>query len=211
LKENAQIMFIKNNKSKRYYNGKIAKVTKIDEDGIVAELSENNQIIVEKETNGLMAAIKYRNDIETEKFKRYFQLFALRLSSYKEKYDSAKSDLDNLKIHNTDLQNNIVELNNTIKEKEKKNSEQNDAIKLLLDKRKELEIFNNNQTEVLKSMQLALNEKDINVKNLDTDKNKLSKDLNDLTKRYEKEIMSLKQEIERLNNLKWYQTLIGKK
>ena len=50
LKENAQIMFVKNDKGKRYFNGKIAKIIKIDEDGIVAELSENNQIIVERET-----------------------------------------------------------------------------------------------------------------------------------------------------------------
>ena len=50
LKENAQIMFVKNDKGKRYFNGKIAKVIKIDEDGIVAELSEDNQILVERET-----------------------------------------------------------------------------------------------------------------------------------------------------------------
>ena len=50
LKENAQIMFIKNDSEKRYYNGKIAKIVKIDEDGIVAELSEGNQILVERET-----------------------------------------------------------------------------------------------------------------------------------------------------------------
>ena len=50
LKENAQVMFVKNDKSKRYYNGKIAKIIKIDEDGITAELSEGNQILVEKET-----------------------------------------------------------------------------------------------------------------------------------------------------------------
>ena len=50
LKENAQIMFVKNDKGKRYFNGKIAKIVKIDEDGIVAELSEENQILVERET-----------------------------------------------------------------------------------------------------------------------------------------------------------------
>jgi len=49
LKENSQIMFIKNDMGKRYYNGKIAKIVKIDDDGIVAELSEENRIIVEPE------------------------------------------------------------------------------------------------------------------------------------------------------------------
>jgi len=50
LKEKSQIMFVKNDKSKRFFNGKIAKITKIDEEGIVSELSESNQLIIEKET-----------------------------------------------------------------------------------------------------------------------------------------------------------------
>ncbi|MCL2327276.1 MAG: leucine-rich repeat protein [Bacteroidetes bacterium] len=50
LKENAQIMFVKNDKAKRFFNGKIAKIIKIDDDGILAELSENEQILIERET-----------------------------------------------------------------------------------------------------------------------------------------------------------------
>lgn len=49
LKEGAQIMFIKNDRAKRYYNGKIAKIRKIEENKIIVELSEGNEITVEKQ------------------------------------------------------------------------------------------------------------------------------------------------------------------
>lgn len=49
LKEGAQIMFIKNDQAKRYYNGKIAKICKIENDKITIEISEDNKIIVEKQ------------------------------------------------------------------------------------------------------------------------------------------------------------------
>lgn len=48
LKDGAQIMFIKNDSSKRFFNGKIAKITEIDENRIIVELSEGNKITVEK-------------------------------------------------------------------------------------------------------------------------------------------------------------------
>ena len=48
LKEGAQIMFIKNDTSKRFFNGKIAKINKIEDSRIIAELSEGNEITVEK-------------------------------------------------------------------------------------------------------------------------------------------------------------------
>ena len=50
IKEEAQIMFIKNHKLKGYYNGKIAKIKSIKEDEIIVEFSQGNEIIIEKET-----------------------------------------------------------------------------------------------------------------------------------------------------------------
>lgn len=52
LKEGAQIMFIKNNISKGYYNGKIAKVNKIDKNEIIVEYENRGEIkilIVERQ------------------------------------------------------------------------------------------------------------------------------------------------------------------
>jgi ATP-dependent exoDNAse (exonuclease V) alpha subunit len=50
LKEGAQIMFIKNDINKKYYNGKIAKIKKIEKEKLIIELSENNEIEVKKFT-----------------------------------------------------------------------------------------------------------------------------------------------------------------
>lgn len=47
LKESAQIMFIKNDKAKRYFNGKIAKISTIEDRTIAVEFDEGNKIIVE--------------------------------------------------------------------------------------------------------------------------------------------------------------------
>ena len=49
LKEGSQIMFIKNDKAKRYYNGKIAKISKIKDNKIIVEFSEGNEINVERQ------------------------------------------------------------------------------------------------------------------------------------------------------------------
>jgi hypothetical protein len=49
IKEGAQIMFIKNDKAKKYYNGKIAKINKIEDSTILAEFSDGSEITVERQ------------------------------------------------------------------------------------------------------------------------------------------------------------------
>ena len=49
LKEGAQIMFIKNDKSKRYFNGKIAKINTIEDNTIIVEFEDKQTIFVEKQ------------------------------------------------------------------------------------------------------------------------------------------------------------------
>ena len=49
LKVGAQVMFIKNDKDKRYYNGKIAKVKSIQENDIIIETSEGDCFLLEKQ------------------------------------------------------------------------------------------------------------------------------------------------------------------
>ena len=49
LKEGAQIMFIKNDRAKRYYNGKIAKIDKIDDNKIIVGFENEQEITVEKQ------------------------------------------------------------------------------------------------------------------------------------------------------------------
>jgi len=64
LKENAQIMFVKNDKGKRYYNGKIAKITSIEDENIIVELSPNENITVERQ---IWQNVRYKWNEETKK------------------------------------------------------------------------------------------------------------------------------------------------
>jgi energy-coupling factor transporter ATP-binding protein EcfA2 len=52
LKEGAQVMFLRNDRNKRFYNGKIGHVIEISEEGLFVELPEGDIIAVEKEEWG---------------------------------------------------------------------------------------------------------------------------------------------------------------
>ena len=349
LKENAQIMFIKNDTSKRYFNGKIAKIIRIDDDGIIAEWSEEHQIKqifvereewknikytwnekekkIEEETigtfiqypvklawaitvhksqgltfekviadlgsafdagqvyvalsrcttfNGLVlktqlnrnaiktapevldfaqnempstlvvqelnsgkadfyykklrdalkqfqfeeaydnfvSAIKYRNDIESDIFKRYFVLFGLKISSYKEKNNFNKKNDDEINLQKTDLEEKIQELKENLLEKTNKITEQNNAVKLLLDRIKEFENIIENNNDTIENQQVDLDDKIEIIEQLDNSNEKLGQNLKMALSKinnYKIQIDFLNQEIDRLNELKWYHKLAGKK
>lgn len=48
LKVGAQIMFIRNDQERRYFNGKIAKIIKLEEESIFVELDDNEEIEVKR-------------------------------------------------------------------------------------------------------------------------------------------------------------------
>ncbi len=83
LKEGAQVMFIKNDKgeSRRYYNGKIAMVTRIQNDTIVVTLDDETELELEKE---IWRNIRYRynkdkDEVEEEEIGRFTQ-YPVRLA-----------------------------------------------------------------------------------------------------------------------------------
>lgn len=122
--------------------------------------------------DNFVKAIKFRNDIETDLFKRYFVTTANKLASFKQKLTDTLNEFENLEYENELL---LVSL-----------SELKSSNKLIQDKTKEIEM----QNEKLKS----------DISNLT--KNKIT--TVQIIKNYELEI-------ERLRNLKWYQKLFGKK
>ncbi|MBI9064176.1 MAG: AAA family ATPase [Marinilabiliaceae bacterium] len=67
LKENAQVMFVKNDMEKRWYNGSLGRIEDIDEDGIYVRLENEEILLVEKE---VWRNIRYKYD---EKNKRIIE------------------------------------------------------------------------------------------------------------------------------------------
>jgi ATP-dependent exoDNAse (exonuclease V) alpha subunit len=81
LKEGAQIMFIKNDIEKRYFNGKLAKIKRIAKDEIIVEFEDGNELKIERET---WKNIRYNlnrdeNQIEEEEIGSFKQ-FPIRLA-----------------------------------------------------------------------------------------------------------------------------------
>ncbi|MBK6344349.1 MAG: AAA family ATPase [Bacteroidales bacterium] len=64
LKEGAQVMFLRNDRNKRFYNGKIGHVIEISEEGLFVELPEGDIISVEREE---WANIRYSWDSKESK------------------------------------------------------------------------------------------------------------------------------------------------
>jgi energy-coupling factor transporter ATP-binding protein EcfA2 len=178
--------------------------------------------------DNFVKAIKYRNDIETDLFKKYFITIANKLSSFKQKYFDTFNELQINQQENNELQNVISGLE---KEKIRQESEINVKdinYRFLFDENGN----NKNQIEILKTHISALIEETARLdKIIFTNKQQLellnehlkfvtNEKLNaeNTNKKYkiliqEKEnvIKLLNVEIERLSNIKWHQKLFGKK
>jgi sulfur transfer complex TusBCD TusB component (DsrH family) len=145
-------------------------------------------------------AIKYRNDIETEVFKRYFIATLSRFYSHKTLSLKLSNELESSNETNSELQESKLN-------QELKIIEQNKAIKLLLDKTKELERINEKAEQQISSLQKDLKLTSDNLTSSQTTANKQELKING----QENTIRTQEKEIERLRNLKWHQKLFGEK
>ena len=188
--------------------------------------------------NNILNALKFRNDIETDNFKRYLVAFSNRLKSHRALSKSLAISLEEVKNGNELLHRDNSNLQIKAKEQEEKISEQNRGLKLSINKIKDLEKrteeIESELNEIRETIEKktkecnALNEKIKLSNNLNTElhlklevekseRNKDIKDSNNLLKIADYTIKNYKEdgnikdaEICRLRNIKWYEKLIGR-
>jgi chromosome segregation ATPase len=157
--------------------------------------------------NNFIKAIKFRNDIETDLFKRYFVVTASRLVSLNQKYSDALAKLETKLQDIKELQTSVKDLKNEKENQHTKIHDQNVAIKLLLDRTREVE----KQCEKLKSEISTLTKEKANSEKAIQQYQKTIQANNSKISKLEAKVMNNEREIERLRNIKWYQKLFFKK
>lgn len=152
-------------------------------------------------------ALMFRNDMDTDIFKKFIEVHGKRLLDFKQKNSSfiERLELTNEKL--SEAQENIELQAQELNNKSTKISEQNSSIGLFLEKTSEFENEIEKLKKALKQTEKKLSDSQIHSNELAT---KLQKTESDL-KEKKNENQANKTEIERLKNLKWYDKLIGKK
>ena len=185
--------------------------------------------------DNFVKAIKFRNDIETDLFKKYFVSTATRLSSFKKKHTDILNKFETVVKENKVLQISISELEIEKQSQQTKINDQNKAVKLLLDKTNDFqsdkielqakineqenkisELINETkvlqkQREKLKSDISTLMIEKANSENVIQQYQKTVQENNSTISKLEIVLRDYEREIERLRNLKWYQKLFGQK
>jgi hypothetical protein len=152
-------------------------------------------------------ALKFRNDIDTDDFRKFIEVQGKRLLDYKQKnsvlYEKFELNDNNLSEAKGTIELQVQELS----DKSTSISEQNSSIELLLNKTTEFENEIEQLNKELKKSEKKISDSQIYSNGLETKLKKTKSDLNNKNK----ENQTNKTEIERLKNLKWYDKLIGKK
>lgn len=142
-------------------------------------------------------AIKYRNDIETNQFKKYFIVTSQRLFSYKQKWKNLTNDM-------YFLEDELNQSRNVTNEYIDRNRKLNKGLRFLLRKRDEIENLYEKKCDDIEVLKVELSK---SMKTID----KLESKNNDLINNMNRERKKFEMEIHRLSNIKWYEKLLGKK
>jgi len=184
-------------------------------------------------------ALKFRNDIETDIFEKFIITSSKKLFSYKDRYKTEKENLFVETEKTTELQGIVTNQIEIIDNNSTKIKEQNNSLKLLIEKIKNLETevenLSNIKIEHTNTITTIVNEfeeqkkqisklqdkvqlKKSEIKQIANRKAKLNELLNQEREKFNnykelqtKENTRLITEIRRLKNLKWYEKLIGEK
>lgn len=151
-------------------------------------------------------ALKFRNDIDTDIFKKFIEIQGKRLLDFKQKNSSLMAKLELTSNELLEAKENAELLTQELSDKSAKISEQNSSIGLLLEKTSEFENESERLKKELKLVEKKLSDSQIYSNGLETKLQKTESDLRDKNR----ENQANKAEIERLKNLKWYDKLIGK-
>lgn len=176
--------------------------------------------------NDLIQAIKIRNDIETNEFKKYFITTALRISAFKNKYTKLNSKYEDLMNEKEMLE---VRIDREIEDKFNTLNEMYDQFQSLLESSEKLEnLLKNKESEIKEKSALfhkSLCKRDDSIAELEKLLKNKENEIKDNSARLqrticekdysiaelEKLLINKENEIIRLRNLSWHQKLFGKK
>ena len=152
-------------------------------------------------------ALKFRNDIDTDNFRKFIEVQGKRLLDFKQKNSSLNEKLEFTNNELSEAKEHIELQIQELTDKSTKISEQNSSIELLLNKTTEFENESKQLKKALKEVEKKLSDAQIQSNRLETKLRKTESDLRNKNKENQTNIA----EIERLKNLKWYDKLTGKK
>lgn len=164
--------------------------------------------------DNFVKAVKFRNDIETDLFKKYFTISAERLSSHINKYKSEKGQNQLLEATQTYLQSRISELEQINQKLTEKSHQQNNAVKTLLDQISNLEKHVSElqkEKDILVLKNNGLNTEISEVKSNHFESRAKIKELEDTSIAEKNLTRKLMTRIQELENRKWYQILLSRK
>ncbi len=175
----------------------------------------------------LLKAIKYRNDVDTNLFKRYFCTWINRYHHNVEKNRLYLSEISSLKEDKHSLEDEIARLTEDNESLQTSNNEQRDTIQKLYDVISDYESKLTNKEDIINERESAIQSLNSKLKSQQTKNNNLKSDNDQLRKTIEQqqhsieglnsakqklihEKTSLTVELNRVRNIKWYQKLFGK-